>query len=842
MENGYRLPSALDNRPLTFDEFWDRVEQTLFVSATPAPFELSLVDECIDMSIRPTYVPDPIIKVRPTNGQLDDLAREIQLRITREERTLALALTKHDAEDLSGYLMKLGIKSDFIHSGLKTHERSKVLNSLQSGSIDCLVGVNVLREGLDLPQVSLVAILGADVEGFLRSETALLQMIGRSARNVNGEAIFYADKVTDSMQSCIDITASRRKQQLQYNKLHNKEMRSTSGSSMLSIFEILKDDIKMEKSLHILSDAIEDDDVHEKRSQPVVSVKHLSHGQIQTDHIPSKPGIYFWKSVSGDILYIGKAKRLRSRVKSYLSPSAKHTERIKTMLRKAHRVEIILTPTEKDALVLESSLIKLYQPPFNVLLKDDESFPFICASIGDQLPSFSLVPRVVDTPKSSMYKYFGPYPDFKDASAIMQRIEDDYNLRSLSFQCRFGGLDSSEYMDGFNKALKEVFFDPSGPGSRLPASAENAASPLFHHKHNVERDIVTIIPFGNKGEALVHVIQLREGIVTGQYPYTVSIGAGITRDEDLGGLIQIVLEQKHYPLGDIISQPISQKFFPKELLVQYPLPDSRNLRTIFRRQCEETVPSLQHCKALPKLIIRSPTVKGVRAKTDRIAMEFALENAQEVALIKSLDGVKTSIDGTAAKDLAKLLSLEHVPNRIEAYDVSHTKGAVAVGSRVVFENGKPLKKDYRRFNIRSVKGIDDYASIEEVLSRRFKKAWVNGAGPLVGRDNPWKLPCLVVIDGGKGQLNAALAGMKKASIYASNRSDKDEMPKSSRSATVPIVSLAKNMEEVFAPDSSAPLRYSPDSPALILLRSLRDESHRFALSSHRRRRSKLLNK
>jgi excinuclease ABC subunit B len=187
------------------------------------------------------------ISVRPTKGQLEDLVKEVQSRALKEERTLALTLTKKDAEDLSQYLTKEGIKTDFIHSGLKTHERSDVLNALQAGRIDCLVGVNVLREGLDLPQVSLVAILGADVEGFLRSETALLQMVGRAARNVNGMSIFYADTTTNSMQKCIDGTASRRELQLEYNKKHGKRMRSTAGSSTLSIFEILKDDIQVEQ-------------------------------------------------------------------------------------------------------------------------------------------------------------------------------------------------------------------------------------------------------------------------------------------------------------------------------------------------------------------------------------------------------------------------------------------------------------------------------------------------------------------------------------------------------------------------------------------------------------------
>ncbi|OEU11812.1 P-loop containing nucleoside triphosphate hydrolase protein, partial [Fragilariopsis cylindrus CCMP1102] len=227
VEHGYRLPSALDNRPLRSEEFWERIPQTLFVSATPSQRELDLIsnipdNEPVDMMIRPTFVCDPHIEVRPIENQLEDLVKEISDRSKRNERTLAMTVTKRDAEDLATYLIATGgVNAMYIHSGLNTHERSKALQALQSGEIDCLVGVNLLREGLDLPQVSLVAILNADFEGFLRSETALLQTIGRAARNINGKAIFYANKITRSMKKCMDATESRRKAQLDYNLKNN---------------------------------------------------------------------------------------------------------------------------------------------------------------------------------------------------------------------------------------------------------------------------------------------------------------------------------------------------------------------------------------------------------------------------------------------------------------------------------------------------------------------------------------------------------------------------------------------------------------------------------------------
>jgi excinuclease ABC subunit B len=208
VKHGFRLPSALDNRPLRDSEFWQRVNQAIFVSATPAKQELDLIapihdNEPVDMVIRPTYVCDPQIDIRPTTGQLEDVLKEVRARATRQEKTLVITLTKRESEDMCSFLNEQGISAAFIHSGLNTHERSKVLKSLQSGQIDCLVGVNLLREGLDLPEVSLVAILNADSEGFLRSETALIQTSGRASRNKNGLCIFYANRMTVRRKSCV---------------------------------------------------------------------------------------------------------------------------------------------------------------------------------------------------------------------------------------------------------------------------------------------------------------------------------------------------------------------------------------------------------------------------------------------------------------------------------------------------------------------------------------------------------------------------------------------------------------------------------------------------------------
>ncbi|MCS7166227.1 MAG: excinuclease ABC subunit UvrB [Gemmatales bacterium] len=221
VEHGFRLPSALDNRPLRFDEWEARIHQALFVSATPGPYELEKCGgEVVEQIIRPTGLVDPLIHVRPARGQIADLIKEIHRRVERKERVLVTTLTKRMSEDLAAYLKNANIRCKYLHSELDAIERWHILKELREGAFDVLVGVNLLREGLDLPEVSLVAILDADKEGFLRSETSLIQTMGRAARNVNAEVILYADEVTDSMRRAIEETNRRRELQLKYNAEH----------------------------------------------------------------------------------------------------------------------------------------------------------------------------------------------------------------------------------------------------------------------------------------------------------------------------------------------------------------------------------------------------------------------------------------------------------------------------------------------------------------------------------------------------------------------------------------------------------------------------------------------
>ena len=219
VEHGFRLPSALDNRPLKFDEFEKISNQVVYVSATPSDYEIEKANGVIvEQLIRPTGLIDPLIEVHPIKGQIDNLISEINLAVERKERVLVTTLTKKMAEDLSDYLKKFNINVEYLHSEIDTIERVKIIDALRNGDFDVLVGINLLREGLDLPEVSLVAVLDADKEGFLRSKTSLMQVAGRAARNVNGKVILYADSMTDSMKHLIDETKRRRKIQEDYNK------------------------------------------------------------------------------------------------------------------------------------------------------------------------------------------------------------------------------------------------------------------------------------------------------------------------------------------------------------------------------------------------------------------------------------------------------------------------------------------------------------------------------------------------------------------------------------------------------------------------------------------------
>ena len=277
VEYGFRLPAAFDNRPLTFDEFNSMVHQVIYVSATPADYELSLSEGVyVEQVIRPTGLLDPEIEVRPSENQIDDLTEEILVRAERDERVLVTTLTKRMAEEMTEYLLNHGIRTNYIHSDVSTLDRVNILGDLRAGRIDVLVGVNLLREGLDLPEVSLVAILDADKEGFLRSHRSLTQTVGRAARNVNGKAIMYADTITKSMQQTIDDTHYRREKQLRYNEEHHitpTQIRKALHTSLSAHGEV-----QAAVSGYSYGDAYIGPDVGNKVADPIL--EHMSEEQL----------------------------------------------------------------------------------------------------------------------------------------------------------------------------------------------------------------------------------------------------------------------------------------------------------------------------------------------------------------------------------------------------------------------------------------------------------------------------------------------------------------------------------------------------------------------------------
>ena len=246
VEHGFRLPSAIDNRPLTFEEFQTVVPQAIFVSATPGPFELEQSDQIAEQVIRPTGLLDPLVEMRPSKGQIDDLRLEIDTEVGLGGRVLVTTLTKKMAEDLTTYLSDAGVRVEYLHSDIDTIERIEILRDLRLGKFDVLIGINLLREGLDLPEVSLVVILDADKEGFLRSRSALIQTMGRAARHVRGHVILYADTITDSMRHAISVTQRRRETQILYNKENNIEPVSVT-KAVTDILGRLRPGVKREK-------------------------------------------------------------------------------------------------------------------------------------------------------------------------------------------------------------------------------------------------------------------------------------------------------------------------------------------------------------------------------------------------------------------------------------------------------------------------------------------------------------------------------------------------------------------------------------------------------------------
>jgi excinuclease ABC subunit C len=550
--------------------------------------------------------------------------------------------------------------------------------------------------------------------------------------------------------------------------------------------------------------------------------------ETRLKEIPPEPGVYFMRDDRDQILYIGKSKKLRSRVRSYFRDAQHHSPRIALMVRQIVEIEFIVTDTEAEALALEANLIKLHQPHFNVLLKDDKKYPYVLITWSQDYP------RIFITRNRRLGKgrdkYYGPYTDsrvlretlnavqrifpirqrpqplFKDRTCLnydigrcpgvcQQKVTpSDYHQTIEKIAMVFQGR-SNELVETLanqmEKAAEELEFETAAAlRDRIQGiQSLNAGQKVSLPNDTVSRDAVALA--ANDRTASIQLFQIRAGKLVGRLGFIADVPANHTT-ADLGAILQRVLEE-HYQYADSVE-------IPPEILVQHELPDAE-LLTIYLSE-----------KRGRKVAIETPQ-RQVKAET----IEMVAKNAEY-----ELDRLtkQTAREAASLQDLAEILDLPALPRRVECYDISHIQGSDAVASQVVFIDGLPAKQYYRHYKIKNpeiqIGHSDDFASHAEVIGRRFRKY----KGGVNTQDADF--PEVVIIDGGKGQLSAVVKVLTEMALL-------DHLC---------VISLAKQLEEVFRPGQSQALKTQSEQPGVQLLRRLRDESHRFALSFHRQQRSK----
>ena len=549
--------------------------------------------------------------------------------------------------------------------------------------------------------------------------------------------------------------------------------------------------------------------------------------------IPKIPGCYLFKDIEGNILYIGKSKKLRSRISSYFNGFKDLSPRLSLMVRQITEIEIIITDNESEALNLESNLIKINNPYFNILLKDDKKYPYLCITWSEEYPRIFITRKRRN--RNNIDRYYGPYVDVGLLRKTLFIIKKIFPLRqsklSKSFYREITGVDLDKMSsDDYRKIIKQISMIFQGRNEDLvkiledkmafyseELQFENAAKirdqiigikqltesqKISIPDSTINRDIFGIISKNNISS--IQIFQMRSGKLVGRIGYSQEMN-NLSEEE----ILQKVLEE-HYINVDNVE-------IPKEILIQFELPNKNIL--------EEWLSDTKN----RKVKITTPK-RNKKFKT----IELVIKNAK-LELDRILNVVEEN--ESSLEDLSNILDLSIPPKRIEGYDISHIQGSDTVASQVVFINGIPSKQNYRKYKINNpnvfIGHSDDFASIEEVIFRRFKK-WsrfkIEGGDFSYLLDNKnskldnellsdW--PDLVMIDGGKGQLSAALKALKKLDLL-------DE---------VNICSLAKKNEYIYTPGSLDPLNTNKDQKGLMLLRRVRDEAHRFALSFHRNKRS-----
>lgn len=552
--------------------------------------------------------------------------------------------------------------------------------------------------------------------------------------------------------------------------------------------------------------------------------------EARLKEIPSEPGVYFMRDETGGILYIGKSKKLRSRVRSYFRQGQKLSDRISMMVRQVTEIEFIVTDTEAEALALEANLIKKHQPHYNVLLKDDKKYPYVCITWSEDYPRIFITRKRRATQKRD--RYYGPYVDtrllrytlhiikrvfplrqrrkplFKDrpclnydmgkCPGVCQSLitPEDYKKIvqkvAMIFQGRSDELETTISAQ-MAKAVERLDFEKAAQLRDQIKALQNltADQKVSLPDDTVSRDAIALA--ADEKHCCIQLFQIRAGKLVGRLGFFADSKSGSS-----GAILQRALEE-HYTKVEAVE-------IPTEILVQHELPEGEILTTWLTNLKSKKVSLIN-----PQRQVKAELIEMVERNAT-----YELERTQRVS----------DRNNQALQDLAKVLDLPELPKRIEGYDISHVQGSNAVASQVVFVDGIPAKQHYRHYKIKNpnvrIGRSDDFASMAEVLGRRFRKytqTHSQALAPEVKGDN---FPDVVMIDGGKGQLSAVVKVLQELNLLES----------------VKVVSLAKKREEIFLPGESKPLDTDSEQPGVQLLRRVRDESHRFAVSFHRQQRLK----
>ncbi len=546
----------------------------------------------------------------------------------------------------------------------------------------------------------------------------------------------------------------------------------------------------------------------------------------QLKQLPTSPGVYLMKDASGNILYVGKAVDLSQRVRSYFAPGQNLPYKLKQLVAKAHEIDFYITNLDQEALILELNLIKQHHPPYNVRLKDDKTFPYLKVSLNEDWPRVYFT-RLLEEDSG---RYFGPFASARSVRQTLKALKRIFPFRSCSKpitgrdhracleyhmnQCVgpcIGAVSKEEY----GEVIRQVILFLEGKQEvvvrELEKRMQQAAESLEFEKAALIRDQVQAINRVIEGQRIAEITSGEQDVVAfAQNKNQACVQVFFIRGGRLIGRESFILqgtrsEEPVHIMSSFVKQFYSSApYIPPLLLLQYPVDDQTAIEEWLQGRragrVRIQVPARGNKKKLVNTVANNATLGLQQMKLRQLSAPAALK--------------------AALKEIEKELSLPHTPSRLEGYDISNIQGKGAVGSMVVFDQGRPKPSLYRRFRIKTVEGADDYAMLQEVLRRRFKRSGLKSDE--TPKADTWSvLPDLVLIDGGKGQLNASLAAMQEVGA-----------------GEVPIASLAKENEEVFIPQRKEPVVLPYTSPGLQLLQRLRDEAHRFAIGYHRKVRRK----